>query len=623
MKKLQKILIIFTTLTLILSFSVSCEQTKRPEVVTEEEVVTGETRLEKAEPEDYGTIIIPKDIFPEGNGLPIPIYIPPVTNNSNAFFGDWTNVKEIPGENVRFSNEKLLRNLIMTSPEGVPESSSDASIRIVYWLLKALSEAFEKDGFKITIQKNPQGDLRAVIEISTDEMNVIRVNAGGVISSPDRGIAAVEFSRYLKDKFSLPDGLYQAFWEIDKNHKKDPYVAYMGLRPDKNAVLVVPKIYSRDIFKIMKQTFWIFWGPTVLELRGKEYADVWSYTLPVQAPETLKVLELLPIKEPPDAVVEPEPVEESSTEQRGNTVGNIVNMGLAAKEGDWIYYPSNDGGRIYKIRTDGSERTRLSDDWSRSINVVDGWIYYYGAGDNGYGIYKMRTDGSERTRLSDNQTLWITVVDGWIYYNNWNDDSKIYKMRTDGSERTKLNNERSYDINVVDGWIYYTVHHITHDLDNNSIYKMRTDGSERTKLFSWPSLAQINVVDGWIYYVDVDSYTYARYHGFDWPYKEGIYKTRTDGSGRTQLTEDNPGYFGSINVADGWVYYTNTEDKRRIYKIRTDGSGRTRINDDPSWCVNVVGDWIYYAYYEEFGGDVLADKIYKMRTDGSERQKVD
>jgi len=236
---------------------------------SEEPTEPGEVRLEKAELENYGTIIIPKDIFPEGNGLPIPIYIPPVIDNSNAYFGDWKNTKEIAGEDIRYSKEKLLRNLSMLTPPEVSEYPGHdvgrkAAFSIAGAVLLAFEQAFEKDGFKITIQKNPQGNFRAVIEIFTDEMNTIRKNAGGVISSPDTGIAAVEFSRYLRDKFSLQDGLYQAFWEIDKNHKKDPYVAYMGLRPDKNAVLIVPKIYSRDIFKIMKETFWIFWGPTVL-----------------------------------------------------------------------------------------------------------------------------------------------------------------------------------------------------------------------------------------------------------------------------------------------------------------------------------------------------------------------
>ena len=62
-------------------------------------------------------------------------------------------------------------------------------------------------------------------------------------------------------------------------------------------------------------------------------------------------------------------------ERRGNTVGNIVNEGLVAKEGQWIYYRNlDDDDKIYKIRTDGTGRTRISDDNSWCINVVDGRV---------------------------------------------------------------------------------------------------------------------------------------------------------------------------------------------------------------------------------------------------------
>ncbi len=265
-----------------------------------------ETKLEKVEPEDYGLVIVPKDIFPEGNGAPIPIYIPPVINDSNAFFDDWSNVKEITGEDVRFSKEKLLRNLAKLSLSGVsgdlrdprPGAGARAVFSMTAAVLLAFERSFEENGFKITIQRNPQGNFRAVIEISADEMNVIRTNAGGIISSLTMAPAAAEFSQYLKDKFSLPDGLYRAFWIIDKNHKQDLYVVYMGIRPDKDAVLIVPKIYSQDIFEITKYISLPVPGPTVLKLQGKSYVNVWSYILPVQAPEALKILELLPISSP-------------------------------------------------------------------------------------------------------------------------------------------------------------------------------------------------------------------------------------------------------------------------------------------------------------------------------------
>ena len=42
----------------------------------------------------------------------------------------------------------------------------------------------------------------------------------------------------------------------------------------------------------------------------------------------------------------------------GNTVGNIVNGGIVARQGDWIYYRNDsDEKYLYKIRTDGSGRS--------------------------------------------------------------------------------------------------------------------------------------------------------------------------------------------------------------------------------------------------------------------------
>ena len=59
----------------------------------------------------------------------------------------------------------------------------------------------------------------------------------------------------------------------------------------------------------------------------------------------------------------------------GNTPGNIVNGGYVAQQGDWIYYCNVSlGYTLYKIRTDGSERTKLSDDSSLYINVIGDWV---------------------------------------------------------------------------------------------------------------------------------------------------------------------------------------------------------------------------------------------------------
>ena len=80
--------------------------------------------------------------------------------------------------------------------------------------------------------------------------------------------------------------------------------------------------------------------------------------------------------------------------QRGNSVGNIVNNGLVAKQGNWIYYISK--GSLHKIRPDGTERTFLNKVTPGYLNVVGDWIYY-GEMSGSFSLYKIRTDGSKRT----------------------------------------------------------------------------------------------------------------------------------------------------------------------------------------------------------------------------------
>jgi hypothetical protein len=92
-----------------------------------------------------------------------------------------------------------------------------------------------------------------------------------------------------------------------------------------------------------------------------------------------------------------------NTNTVGNTPGNLANGGLAAQQGDWIYYSSysvdSDGTDNYslcKIRTDGTGKTKLSNiDSDNDINVVGDWIYYTNAS-----FYKMHTDGTDNQKVN-------------------------------------------------------------------------------------------------------------------------------------------------------------------------------------------------------------------------------
>jgi len=312
---------------------------------------------------------------------------------------------------------------------------------------------------------------------------------------------------------------------------------------------------------------------------------------------------------------------------RGNTVGNIVNAGIAAQQSDWIYYKNfEDGGKIYKFNTESKEDVQVNNVDSWHINVVGDWIYYTEVQLSGSGfssrverhlLSKVRTDGSGQQQFDNTNANFVNVVGNWIYYANLDDDSKIYKIRSDGTENKKLNDENSGYINVVDDWIYYS-----NLLGGGKIYKIDINGNNRTRVNDdWSGY--INVVGDWIYY----SRSFVEYEGELDPHEpqdSGImwtpitgameecgrlFKVRTDGTETTQLNDD---YSVSINVFGDWIYYVNyyeinSDRNWNIYKIRKDGTERTEVTDDNSIFVNIVDDWIFYS---DVGG---MEKTYRLQ----------
>lgn len=59
-----------------------------------------------------------------------------------------------------------------------------------------------------------------------------------------------------------------------------------------------------------------------------------------------------------------------------------------------------DIGFLYKIKTDGTEKSQLNCDVSTDINVVGDWVFYMTSNDySGSVLYKIRTDGTERQKV--------------------------------------------------------------------------------------------------------------------------------------------------------------------------------------------------------------------------------
>ena len=341
----------------------------------------------------------------------------------------------------------------------------------------------------------------------------------------------------------------------------------------------------------------------------------------------------------------------------GNTSANLANIGISAKQGDWIYYITVDSAKsssngptgISKMHTDGSGVIKVTSEIGYYLNVKGDWIYYVGFNrdsSNGNssgpsGIYKMRTDGTNKITLTSDTAMDINVIGDWIYYVGYTDlnnsgSGAIYKIRTDGTNKSKLDGSSNLSssgggysnlsLNVVGDWIYYVgnVDDSNSDSNNVAIYKIHTDGSNQTKLDSGLA-ASINVIGDWIYYVSTSDGTSSSLNG------AAIYKIHTDGSGKTKIVDKSNIYIssgGSINVVGDWMYYVGYVDNSTsssdvaIYKIHTDGSGKTKLDSVVAMNVNIFGDWIYYIGYP--AGSSISDNqsVYRIHTDGTQNQQL-
>jgi len=167
--------------------------------------------------------------------------------------------------------------------------------------------------------------------------------------------------------------------------------------------------------------------------------------------------------------------------------------------GDWIYFNEiqPDGNwALYKIRTVGIDKILI--DANCTLEKVEGdWVYYKAMYD---GLHKIRTDGSERTRLSalPSSALTTKQIHGdWIYYivvdNNFV-YSGLARVRIDGTEDMLITTDRVFDFIVDDDWIYYS-----NVFDNRALYRIRTDGTGNMKLDDTIIYGRLNIIGDWIY----------------------------------------------------------------------------------------------------------------------------
>jgi hypothetical protein len=280
----------------------------------------------------------------------------------------------------------------------------------------------------------------------------------------------------------------------------------------------------------------------------------------------------------------------------GNTSGNIHNRGYVASQGRWVYFANpDDGMKLYKIKKDGTEKTKLCDDRVSWINVIGHSLYYRNESHNSM-LYSININGTKRTCLNDvdKAIRYVQASGTWIYY--LNQDGELYLISIGGDHRAKLGDESGINsFTLADEWVYFS--------KDSGIYKMkRNGGSDKEKIVSSTGCCMIWDAEALYYRIDNDA----------------IVKRAKGEANRYK----NISTQGVYNVADGWIYYRNLikgGDTNQLSKIHTSGSSdQLLVKATNVSALFTVDDWIYY-YTQPGNGPVT---LFKIRTDGLKNEKI-
>ena len=169
--------------------------------------------------------------------------------------------------------------------------------------------------------------------------------------------------------------------------------------------------------------------------------------------------------------------------------------------GEWVYfYAVNEG--IFKVRIDGTGVQKIIDNHGlfMYMYVADGYIYHYSdySDKSGYQLYRMKTDGSNREKISDEHCRQINISGDYIYYYSEYSDmtkARFYRMKRDGTEKTLLSSE-FYNGLYIDGENVYIL--------NNQMLLCKSNISNIIQLTSLniKNISNINTFGDWIYYVE-------------------------------------------------------------------------------------------------------------------------
>lgn len=294
----------------------------------------------------------------------------------------------------------------------------------------------------------------------------------------------------------------------------------------------------------------------------------------------------------------------------------LQNDGWYLIQDNWIYgltWNDDGSGFFAKIRTDGSDYTKLLNVPVSSLFIQNGYIY--GVKDEGdkQGIYRVRTSGEEESLILEVNQADIQYDNGYIYYSTdkYNMDKSqtnvchLYRCNLDGTGVEEVLSKRVFCWYVFGNSILYQ-----DDLDNESlhIYNMKTQSDQKIN----DQTSYSPIYDGnYIYYSSPTQEDNGNCR---------IWKVKADGTENQQVSDYNIG--DRIALYDDYIYYQNIDDKYRLYRVDKSGNNMIQISQDTN-CEYFYfsGDLLQYESYAN--GYEYIDKAVLCDVDGGNASKIE
>lgn len=270
---------------------------------------------------------------------------------------------------------------------------------------------------------------------------------------------------------------------------------------------------------------------------------------------------------------------------------NYQQGGTVFVQGEWVYFKNEkDNKKIYKMKNDGSSKTKVADYAPTRMMVSGDWIYFTHfrepiSRENMFSIkadlYKVKTDGTGLQLLLEQKQFGRMSVSGeWIYYSILSDGPMVYKVRMDGTEN-QVAFQKMWNFDILGSKIYF--HEETYGV-NLDFYEMSLDGRDRRKLMTrflpFYQLLPNNLI-----------YTT----------EEGVWERPLDNPD-TPVKLSNSGCRQAVLVSDTTMLcQLNKDDK--LYRMNKDGTNKTLLIDENSTSFQVAGNLVYLMAGKKSGKD--------------------